>query len=63
MGKWYTGYTSSTDTIYYITSTKARKSTPRWFSTAALEVREAMGSMALDNIFAFAKGEPLPNPV
>lgn len=31
--------------------------------TAALEVREAMGLMALDNLIAFAEGRPLPNPV
>jgi gluconate 2-dehydrogenase len=31
--------------------------------TAALEVREAMGMMALDNLVAFAEGRPLPNPV
>lgn len=31
--------------------------------TAALEVREAMGMMALDNLFAHLDGEPLPNPV
>ena len=31
--------------------------------TAALEVREAMGRMALANIAAFANGAPLPNPV
>jgi hydroxypyruvate reductase len=31
--------------------------------TAALEVREAMGLMAVDNIAAFAKGAPLPNAV
>lgn len=31
--------------------------------TAALEVREAMGMMALANIIAFAEGRPLPNPV
>lgn len=29
--------------------------------TAALEVREAMGQMALDNIIAWDSGEPLPN--
>ena len=28
--------------------------------TAALEVREAMGQMALDNIIAWAEGQPLP---
>lgn len=31
--------------------------------TAALEVREAMGMMALDNLFAHLDGHPLPNPV
>ena len=31
--------------------------------TAALEVREAMGLMAVDNLIAFAEGRPLPNPV
>lgn len=31
--------------------------------TAALEVREAMGLMAVDNAVALAKGAPLPNPV
>lgn len=31
--------------------------------TAALEVRSAMGMMALDNLIAFAEGRPLPNPV
>lgn len=31
--------------------------------TAALEVREAMGHMALDNVIAFAEGRPLPNAV
>jgi len=31
--------------------------------TAALEVRAAMGRMALDNCIAFAEGRPLPNPV
>jgi len=31
--------------------------------TAALEVREAMGLMALDNIIAWAEGKPLPNAV
>lgn len=31
--------------------------------TAALEVREAMGLMALDNLIAFAEGRALPNPV
>jgi gluconate 2-dehydrogenase len=31
--------------------------------TAALEVREAMGLMALDNLLAFAEGRPLPNLV
>jgi len=31
--------------------------------TAALEVREAMGMMAVDNLIAFAQGKPLPNPV
>ncbi len=31
--------------------------------TACLEVREAMGMMALDNLEAFAEGRPLPNPV
>jgi gluconate 2-dehydrogenase len=31
--------------------------------TAALEVREAMGRMALDNVIAFAEGRSLPNPV
>ncbi len=31
--------------------------------TAALEVREDMGRMALDNIIAFAEGRPVPNAV
>ncbi len=31
--------------------------------TAALEVREAMGMMAVDNLIAFAEGRPLPNSV
>ena len=31
--------------------------------TAALEVRTAMGLMALDNLIACAEGRPLPNPV
>jgi len=31
--------------------------------TAALEVREAMGQMALANAIAFAESRPLPNPV
>ncbi|GAB1480831.1 hypothetical protein MASR2M74_34140 [Paracoccaceae bacterium] len=31
--------------------------------TSALEVREAMGLMALDNLIAFTEGRPLPNPV
>ena len=31
--------------------------------TAALEVREAMGRMALENAIAFAEGRDLPNPV
>ncbi len=31
--------------------------------TAALEVREAMGMMAVDNLVAFAEGRALPNPV
>ncbi len=31
--------------------------------TAALEVREAMGQMALDNLAAWAAGQPLLNPV
>lgn len=31
--------------------------------TAALEVREMMGQMALDNVVAFAEGRDLPNPV
>ncbi|MGP3698799.1 2-hydroxyacid dehydrogenase [Rhodobacter sp. NSM] len=31
--------------------------------TAALEVREAMGMMAVENLQAFADGRPLPNPV
>ena len=31
--------------------------------TAALEVREAMGQMALDNIIAWDAGQALPNPV
>lgn len=31
--------------------------------TATLEVRESMGRMALANIDAFVKGDPLPNPV
>ena len=29
--------------------------------TAALEVREAMGMMALDNVIAYAEGRSLPN--
>ena len=31
--------------------------------TAALEVREAMGMMALDNLFAHLDGQPCPNRV
>jgi lactate dehydrogenase-like 2-hydroxyacid dehydrogenase len=31
--------------------------------TAALEVRQAMGLMAVANLLAFAEGQPLPNPV
>lgn len=31
--------------------------------TAALEVREAMGMMAVDNLVAHLEGRPLPNPV
>ncbi len=31
--------------------------------TAALEVRAAMGDMALDNLAAFLAGRPVPNPV
>lgn len=31
--------------------------------TAALEVREDMGMMALDNVIAFFDGKPVPNPV
>lgn len=31
--------------------------------TAALEVRTAMGMMAIENLTAFADGRPLPNPV
>ncbi len=31
--------------------------------TAALEVREAMGQMAVDNLIAFFDGTPVPNPV
>ena len=31
--------------------------------TAALEVRTGMGLMAVENLIAFAKGEPLPNQV
>lgn len=31
--------------------------------TAALEIREAMGQMALRNLTAFFSGQPLPNPV
>lgn len=31
--------------------------------TAALEVREAMGLMAVENLQAFFAGQPLPNPV
>ncbi|SHH98709.1 2-hydroxyacid dehydrogenase [Marivita hallyeonensis] len=31
--------------------------------TAALEVRESMGMMAVDNAIAFARGNALPNPV
>jgi gluconate 2-dehydrogenase len=31
--------------------------------TAALEVREKMGHMALDNCEAFVAGRPLPNRV
>ncbi|MBM7066512.1 D-glycerate dehydrogenase [Actibacterium sp. 188UL27-1] len=31
--------------------------------TAALEVRQSMGQMALDNLAAFVAGDPVPNPV
>ncbi|ULB09527.1 D-glycerate dehydrogenase [Cereibacter azotoformans] len=31
--------------------------------TAALEVRESMGLMAVENLLAFSEGRPLPNPV
>jgi len=31
--------------------------------TATLEVREAMGMMAVENLRAFAEGRPVPNPV
>ena len=31
--------------------------------TSAMEVRQAMGRMAVDNILAFAQGRDLPNPV
>jgi lactate dehydrogenase-like 2-hydroxyacid dehydrogenase len=31
--------------------------------TAALEVREGMGLMAVDNLIAWDEGRPLPNPV
>lgn len=31
--------------------------------TAALEVREGMGQMAVDNLIAWDEGRPLPNPV
>ncbi len=31
--------------------------------TAALDVRQGMGMMAVENLLAFVKGEPLPNPV
>ena len=31
--------------------------------TSAQEVREQMGLMAVDNLIAFAKGDPVPNPV
>lgn len=31
--------------------------------TAALEVRTAMGMVAVENLIAFAEGRPLPNPV
>ena len=31
--------------------------------TAVLDVRTAMGLMAVDNLTAFAEGRPLPNPV
>ncbi len=31
--------------------------------TAALEVREAMGMMAVENLIAFFDGKPVPNPV
>ena len=31
--------------------------------TAVLKVREAMGMMAVDNLFAHLDGQPLPNPV
>ena len=31
--------------------------------TAALNVRQDMGMMAVDNLFAHLDGQPLPNPV
>jgi gluconate 2-dehydrogenase len=31
--------------------------------TAAHEVRQAMGQMAVNNLFAYLDGNPLPNPV
>jgi lactate dehydrogenase-like 2-hydroxyacid dehydrogenase len=31
--------------------------------TSALEVREAMGMMAVENVTAFFDGRPVPNPV
>ena len=31
--------------------------------TSTLEVREAMGLMAVENLRAFFAGEPVPNPV
>jgi lactate dehydrogenase-like 2-hydroxyacid dehydrogenase len=31
--------------------------------TAALEIREAMGQMALDNVIAWEEGRPLPQAV
>jgi lactate dehydrogenase-like 2-hydroxyacid dehydrogenase len=31
--------------------------------TSALEVREAMGMMAVENVIAFFDGRPVPNPV
>jgi len=35
----------------------------RYLGTAALEVREAMGLMALDNLDAFFDGHEVPNRV